>query len=141
MDAREQLRRYLEQRRDMGESELVLDTLDVDEALKLIAGSGSPGNATREGGSGKEARDARAAVGGDDGDWRAALRAAGATPAAPAALDAKASGTTSADAVPISPDPVPVSRDGISVGTPTVELFGGSLRSLDSLEAVAKAVA
>ena len=142
MDAREQLRRYLEQRRDMGESELVLDTLGVDEALKLIAGSGSTGRVAREAGSGKEARDARAAIGGDDdGDWRAALRAAGATPAAPAAPDVNASATESADAAPISPEPVPVSRDGISVGTPTVELFGGSLASLDSLEAVAKAVA
>ena len=33
MDAREMLRQYLEQRRDMGESELVLDTMTVDEAL------------------------------------------------------------------------------------------------------------
>ena len=33
MDAREQLRRYLEQRRDLGESELVLDSMSVDDAL------------------------------------------------------------------------------------------------------------
>ena len=36
MDAREQLRRYLEQRREMGETELVLDTLAVDDALRML---------------------------------------------------------------------------------------------------------
>jgi uracil-DNA glycosylase len=149
VDAREQLRRYLEQRRDMGETELVLDTLGVDEALKLIAGRGKG-----EAGSGREER---AAVRGDDGDWRAALRAAGASPEAPHESDS-ANAAESSDAVPASrvplpasPDAVPASRftppgsreapEGISVGTPTVELFGGSLASLDSLEAVAKAVA
>ena len=142
MDAREQLRRYLEQRRDMGESELVLDTLGVDEALKLIAGSG-----TREGGSGREARDTRPAVGGDDGGWRAALRAAGAIPDSPdaprAAESVDVNATESSNAVPASRFPLSASRESAprEVGTPTVELFGGSLSSLDSLEAVAKAVA
>ena len=36
MDAREQLRRYLEQRRDMGETELVLDSLSVEETLRIL---------------------------------------------------------------------------------------------------------
>jgi len=36
MDARERLRTYLEQRRDLGESELVLDTMTVDEVMKSI---------------------------------------------------------------------------------------------------------
>ena len=36
MDAREQLRRYLEQRRDMGETELVLDSLSVDDTLRIL---------------------------------------------------------------------------------------------------------
>jgi uracil-DNA glycosylase len=156
VDAREQLRRYLEQRRDMGETELILDTLAVDEALKLIAGSGSAGSGSagsgkREAGSeGREGREARTAGGSDEGDWRSALRAAGASPDAPhESVDANA--TESSDAVPASrfPPPAgggqpPASREapeGISVGTPTVELFGGSLASLDSLEAVAKAVA
>jgi uracil-DNA glycosylase family 4 len=42
MDAREALRRYLEQRREMGDSELTLDTLNVDEALRLL---GAPSGA------------------------------------------------------------------------------------------------
>ena len=36
MDAKEQLRRYLEQRRDMGETELVLDSLTVEETLRMV---------------------------------------------------------------------------------------------------------
>src|SRR5262245_4451589 len=121
----------------MGETELVLDTLGVDEALKLIAGSSSAGSGKREGGSGREARETRGAVGGDDADWRSALRAAGASPDAPRAA---AAGSVDAD-VAQPAGAVPASREGISVGTPTVELFGGSLSSLDSLEAVAKAIA
>ena len=33
MDGRERLRAYLEQRRELGESEFVLDSMSVDEAL------------------------------------------------------------------------------------------------------------
>jgi len=121
----------------MGETELVLDTLGVDEALKLIAGSGSAASGKREAGSGREARETRGAVGGDDADWRSALRAVGASPEAP-----RAAAGGSVDANVAQPaGAVPASREGISVGTPTVELFGGSLSSLDSLEAVAKAIA
>lgn len=36
VDAKSQLRRYLEQRRDLGESEYVLDGMSVDDALKAI---------------------------------------------------------------------------------------------------------
>jgi DNA polymerase len=121
----------------MGETELVLDTLGVDEALKLIAGEGS---GKREAGSaGRDSVSVDAST-----DWRAALRAAGASPDSPTAEDVAVSTTKPSDAAPASPFPLPPSREaleGISVGTPTVELFGGSLASLDSLEAVAKAVA
>lgn len=58
MDARGLLRRYLEQRREMGERELVLDGMSVEEVLKIL---GAAGPST---------------------DWRAALREAGAAPAA-----------------------------------------------------------
>ena len=36
MDARERLRRYLEQRRELGESELVLDGLAVDDVMAML---------------------------------------------------------------------------------------------------------
>jgi uracil-DNA glycosylase family 4 len=40
MDAKERLRLYLEQRRDLGESELVLDSMSVDEVMKAIGAIG-----------------------------------------------------------------------------------------------------
>ena len=40
MDARILLRRYLEQRRELGESELVLDTLKVEDVMRLLGAAG-----------------------------------------------------------------------------------------------------
>jgi uracil-DNA glycosylase len=39
VDARDALRRYLEQRKELGERELMLDDLSVDDALKLVMGA------------------------------------------------------------------------------------------------------
>ena len=36
MDAKDRLRRYLEQRRELGESELVLDSLTVEDVMKMV---------------------------------------------------------------------------------------------------------
>lgn len=46
MDARERLRTYLEQRRELGEGEFVLDSLSVDEAMATIDAMRSRGGAT-----------------------------------------------------------------------------------------------
>ena len=47
-DPRERLRQYLEQRREMGESEFVLDSLSVEDALRVLtAGSAPPPMPTR----------------------------------------------------------------------------------------------
>ena len=40
MNVEELFRRYLEQRREMGESELVLDSLTVDEVLRIVGAHG-----------------------------------------------------------------------------------------------------
>ena len=66
MNARDKLRLYLEQRRDLGESELILDSMTVDEALAAIAG-GTPENRSRS-----------------QGDWRSMLAEAGAEHGVPA---------------------------------------------------------
>jgi uracil-DNA glycosylase len=42
VDARERLQRYLEQRRELGESELVLDRLSVDEVMSMLGVRGAP---------------------------------------------------------------------------------------------------
>ena len=82
MDAREQLRRYLEQRREMGERELVLDGLTVEEALRIVTGSS---RAPIEEGKAPATGATRRADVAADLDWRAALRATGAAPAEPKA--------------------------------------------------------
>ena len=73
MDARDALRQYLEQRRELGESELVLDSMSVEEAMRLL-GAGTV----------QRAPSASAAPG-----WRDAIRAAGGVPSPPPALAAR----------------------------------------------------
>ena len=154
MDAREQLRRYLEQRREMGERELVLDGLTVEEALRIVTGaSATSARSTEqverepEPGAPRPIADLPA-----DADWRAALRATGAAPAE-AATRRRA---TEAPIVPNEPPAPQASRGpaqktenapasgsaaGISVGSPAGELFGGALASLDTLDKLAAHVA
>ena len=74
MDAREQLRRYLEQRRELGERDLVLDGLAVEEVLRMM---GAAGGASR---TGLESADTAKPLGDGppgvaDGDWRQVLAA------------------------------------------------------------------
>jgi uracil-DNA glycosylase family 4 len=78
VDANDALRRYLEQRRELGESELVLDSLSVEEAMKLLgaAKGGSSKGATPLAASKKTVEAPVSA------DWRAAVRAAGGAPEA-----------------------------------------------------------
>jgi len=61
MNAREQLRRYLEQRRDMGETELLLDTMTLDDVMKAIGAIDAGSHRTRSVESGPT-------------DWREVLR-------------------------------------------------------------------
>jgi DNA polymerase len=161
MDAREQLRRYLEQRREMGETELVLDRMTVDEAMRLLGG-GAPGKtATPVSPASKSGAPA------DPNDWRAILRAADAsnetskavpvdrtsggsvdrltggpvttsTPVGGEDTSFVAPGTKSPEAPPA---PIVSVAPGISVGTPSSELFGGPMAALDSLETLASHVA
>ena len=78
-DARDQLRRYLEQRREMGESELVLDTLTVEEALRLIGVQ--RGGATSSQDAPTRVRETAVTdAPSGSADWREALRASGASP-------------------------------------------------------------
>jgi DNA polymerase len=102
-DGHDKLRQYLEQRRELGESEFVLDGLSVEDALKMMTGRApAPKPASAAGSSSRPSaadrapapaarpdsemrRAAEAAAAG--GDWRDALRAVDAPetgkPAAP----------------------------------------------------------
>lgn len=155
MDAREQLRRYLEQRRDAGETELVLDQLSVDEVMRLVGASAAGG---RQGAASGETRHDRPPAGLPDStppaghasaDWREVLRNTGAAP-----------DKTSVRQPPIEPPkvepprestaPFPVTPDfagdagvvppGIVIGADDRELFA-TMAHLESLDAVATAVA
>ncbi len=118
MDARDKLRIYLEQRRDLGESELLLDSMSVEEALKAI---GAIGRGTRAPASPREP--AVSPV----GDWRSVLaQTAGPPPPAPSA--------------PAAPQTPPEAPAGITVAGEPEELFDSDIMRLSSLTTIAKAV-
>ncbi len=146
MDARAQLRRYLEQRREAGETELVLDGLTVEEVMRLLGATGSSA--------------ATAGVSEQPVDWRAALRDSDSgsadRPQAPArvspppsrryqfdesspvrsATPAESSGVESPATIPL--DQIPT---GLTVGADARELFGGPASRYGSLDELVQAVA
>ena len=166
MDARDALRRYLEQRRDLGESELVLDSLSVEEALKLL-GAARPGPSTAS----IPPRTGPAAAA--SGDWREAIRAAGGAPGEPAArpqprtreeidpMPKRPAAAAPKDAAPKGSAPadrdavhVPATQIGADAGSPLPDVpaglvVGGASRALfedigaklNSLEEIAATVA
>ena len=137
MDARDRLRQYLEQRRELGETEFVLDTLSVAEALRALGVPGEippPVASLPSDGAARQAAE-RAAK---SGDWREALRSIGADkpekvgryemPKPP--TDSGSLGKPAAELKP-----------GIVVGHPVAGHAEGLLAALDSMDGVAKAVA
>jgi len=125
MDGRDQLRRYLEQRKESGERELVLDQLNVEDVLKLVGAA------------------PKKAAG--SSDWRDVLRGAGAAPASEVgatepAANAPASVPKNSSSARTS-TPEITAPPGLTIGNVDRELFGGTLAALDSLDAVAQAVA
>jgi uracil-DNA glycosylase len=77
MDARDALRRYLEQRREQGESELVLDTLSVEDALRLIGAPASSQSSPSSQSPSPSRANAKATERAVSADWRQAIRDAG----------------------------------------------------------------
>ena len=126
MDARESLRRYLEQRRDLGESELVLDSLSVDEALRLLGAAG-----------GGPAPLPRASRERPSSATRATPATPAATPAPPPAKEAPM--MFSEPSVPASPAPAPLPGLVVSGGSRLEGLE--QVADLQSLEAIATAIA
>src|SRR5262245_6958555 len=96
MDAKNLIRQYLEQRRESGESEFVLDSLSLAEAMRLIGAASADDSAAparsiddrppppsrREVPAATPSLRERASAEVSD-DWRETLRAAGAAPGAP----------------------------------------------------------
>jgi uracil-DNA glycosylase len=134
------LRRYLEQRREMGESELVLDNLHVEDVMRLLGAAGQPAAVTKARPSLREI--ASAAVGEDVQDWRQSLRGAGVNVDATAA-DAPVSTSEAESVAPISSGETTTEmafKKGIIVGSGEAELIPGAIEKLDTLDEIAKKV-
>jgi uracil-DNA glycosylase len=135
VDARNLLRRYIEQRRELGESELVLDGLNVDDVMRLIGAAGASRAAP------ETPHGVRELGSSDTRDWRTSLREAGVIVDSPA--------PTPAAAVEIPLEMVPPSdqptdempfKKGIVVASDEAELIPGAIAKLRSLEEVAEMV-
>lgn len=129
MDARERLRQYLEQRREMGESELVLDSLPVEDVLRLIgdklpapargvspSAPSAPSAPSVHAGSAPSSPSARDAAPTSATNWRDALASIGAVaPRTPA-------GRPPAPAKPAKPamPAMPAATQPVAAATPFV---------------------
>jgi uracil-DNA glycosylase family 4 len=139
VDAKTLLRRYLEQRRELGESELVLDSLQVDDVMRLL---GATGNAPPVKLSRPSPREiASAAVGEEVRDWRESLRGAGVNVDAPSA-----GARPEAEPEPIATEPPAETttdmafKKGIVVASGESDLIPSAIEKLDTLEEIAKKV-
>lgn len=161
MDARERLRRYLEQRRDAGERELLLDSMTVDEVMRIVAGlPHMPDSPTITEPAAAQKRPPRAAppvpmpppvapletAAAENRDWRSVLAAAAGEVAVPRPVERLADTKPTAGQPPPADAP-PASGSGqrwpagLVFGRAGVDLFGGPLASYRTLEDVARAVA
>jgi DNA polymerase len=165
MDARERLRLYLEQRREMGEEELVLDGMTVEDVLRILGAASGARHAApererpvRSEGTADRPPAARARPSEEPpeiADWREVLRASEAAEGAGAAAPKEKERTRTAEAssaVERSAAPTPatagdpratagaVGPEGLIVGGLAGELFRGPTAELATLGEVADAV-
>jgi uracil-DNA glycosylase family 4 len=141
MDAKELLRRYIEQRRELGESELVLDSLNVDEVMRVIgaAGTSRPFRTARA--LETTSQIVREFDPSDTRDWRTSLRDAGVnveTPIAAAAPPIEAPPETELPAV--TPTDDMAFKKGIVVGSDEADLIPDAILKLRSLDEIAQKV-
>lgn len=140
MDARSLLRQYLEQRRESGESEFVLDSLSVSDAMRLIGAaradetaepraSNAAPVAARTSPPAPTPRERASSTVSDD--WKATLRAAGAAP------PSDEGGQQAAKPAKAPPEVSAIPPGGLVVGSASTELFGGPLAHVKSLDEIA----
>jgi uracil-DNA glycosylase family 4 len=141
MDAKELLRRYIEQRRELGESELVLDSLNVEDVLRVIgaAGASRPSRAARAAQAASPT--VREFDPADTRDWRTSLRDAGVNVDIPI--------TAAAPPVDLSPKSEPPAittnddmafKKGIVVASDEADLIPDTILKLRSLDEIAEKV-
>jgi len=136
VNAKALLRRYLEQRRELGETELVLDSLGVDEVMRLLGAAGRPQPTATLPGAQPSLRQLAEEISGQDlKDWRDSLRQAGVN------VDAGSSSTKESFLSPgAEPAPEMAFKKGIVIASGEAELIPSAIEKLDSLEQVAKKV-
>ena len=129
MDARDLLRRYLEQRRELGESELVLDSLRVEDVMRLLGAAGRASPKKRP------QHSVRELVGEPSQDWRESLREAG------VGVEKTFGGVEPHAPAPSSDTHSEMAfKKGIVVASNDAELIPGWIEKLDSLDEIAKTV-
>ena len=135
MDVKDLLRRYIEQRRELGESELVLDGLSVEDVMRLIGAAGGSRS------SPEATRNVRELVSSDTRDWRTSLREAGVNVDAPSSTVA-----APAEASPGTEPPSATTTDdmafkkGIVVAPDDADLIPDAILKLSSLDEIAEKV-
>ncbi len=145
MDARVLLRRYLEQRRELGESELVLDGLNVEDVMRLLGATGRSVSST------EPRLSVRELAGEQSDNWRTALQDAGvivdaptsgSKPVAPSTTAETSEPTNTAETTNemATRKGIVVDPKGIVVAPDEAELIPGVIEKLDSLEAIARQV-
>jgi DNA polymerase len=135
MDAKNLLRRYLEQRRELGESELVLDSLNVEDVMRLLGAAG------RSGPTQPPQRSIRELAGAPSQNWRESLREAGvnvdaASPASPVSIEAPIESTTPPTEIPNDM----AFKKGIVIPASEAELVPSAIEKLRSLDEIAEKV-
>jgi uracil-DNA glycosylase family 4 len=139
VDARDLLRRYLEQRRELGESELVLDSLNVDDVMRLLGAASRSVAATK---TRPSLRELAGEVSSEEiQDWRASLRDAGVN------VDAPPSATTAFVEARGEPAPSSVKirddmafKKGIVIAPKEEELIPNPISTLQSVDEIAAKV-
>ncbi|MFL5636113.1 MAG: uracil-DNA glycosylase family protein [Gemmatimonadaceae bacterium] len=133
MDARALLRRYLEQRRELGESELVLDTLQVEDVMRLLGAAGQRTVGPKQ----PSLRELAEEISGEAvQDWRTSLREAGVN------VDDQAPATQAVAANTTTEPPGEMAfKKGLVVESGDTELIPSAIEKLDTLEEIAKKVA
>jgi uracil-DNA glycosylase family 4 len=139
VDARDLLRRYLEQRRELGESELVLDSLNVDDVMRLLGAASRSVAATK---TRPSLRELAGEVSSEEiQDWRASLRDAGVN------VDAPPSATTAFVEARAEPAPSSVKirddmafKKGIVIAPKEEELIPNPISTLQSVDEIAAKV-
>ena len=143
MKAEALLRRYLEQRREMGETELVLDGLSVEEVMRLLGITrGARAAVERAMPIVPESEGGRAVGERASAGWRDALRAGGVVPEPPSIHRTVAE---QADAPARPADPAPISlpslAPGLVVGSPDGERAPGEIGAATTLDQLASLIA